>query len=85
MRLSVFVLTGAILLAAPSVIRAEEPTTNAAIVGQAFNGSTVFVQGRSNDGAWYLITLPEDGSQAWLFSNLTAVVTGDPATTPAVE
>jgi dipeptidyl aminopeptidase/acylaminoacyl peptidase len=63
----------------------EEPNTNSNIVGQAFNGQIVFVQGRSTDGNWYRITLPEDGSQAWLFSNLTTNVSGDPATTPIVE
>ncbi len=63
----------------------EEPNTTSNIVGQAFNGQIVFVQGRSADGSWYLITLPEDGTQAWLFSDLTNAVSGDPATTPNVE
>jgi Tol biopolymer transport system component len=63
----------------------EEPTTNSNIVGQAFNGQIVFVQGRSNDGNWYLITLPQDGTQALLFSNLTNKVSGDPDATPNVE
>ena len=63
----------------------EEPTTNSNIVGQAYNGQIVFVQGRSNDSNWYLITLPQDGTQAWLFANLTNRVSGDPDATPNVE
>ncbi len=63
----------------------EEPNTNANIVGQVLNGQTLYVEGRNGDGSWYLIILPEDGTQAWLFSNLTTVVEGDPAGTPNVE
>jgi hypothetical protein len=63
----------------------EEPNTTSNIVGQVLNGQTLYVEGRNSDGSWYLIILPEDGTQAWLFSNLTTVVEGDPAAMPNVE
>jgi dipeptidyl aminopeptidase/acylaminoacyl peptidase len=62
----------------------EAPNTNANIVGQVSNGQIVFVQGHSADGGWYKVTLPDDGSQAWLFGTLAAAVEGDPDSTPQV-
>ncbi len=63
----------------------EQPTTNANIVGQVFTGQIVFVQGRTANGSWYHITLPEDGAEAWLFANLTTRIYGDPASSPVVQ
>jgi Tol biopolymer transport system component len=63
----------------------EEPNTTAEIVGQALAGQSVFVQGRNSDTSWYLITLPEEGIQAWLFGDLATIIEGDPAMLPVVE
>ena len=63
----------------------SEATTNSNIVGQVFTGQIVFVQGRTANGSWYRITLPEDGAEAWLFANLTTSIYGDPGDSPVVQ
>ena len=39
-----------------------EPSTTAEIVGQIPNGQRLFAQGKNENGSWYKITLPGDGS-----------------------
>lgn len=55
----------------------EGPSTNTSIVGTLNNGQVVYVQGVNAAGDWYRITLPEDGTVAWLFADLTQVVSGE--------
>ena len=62
----------------------SQPNTNSNIVGVVNNGQRVYVQGRNAAGDWFFVTLPDDGSTAWLWSDLTNNVTGDPATTPQI-
>ncbi len=63
----------------------DEPATTGDIVGQAFVGQTVILQGTNNAGDWYKITLPEDGAEAWLFANLAQIIAGDETTLTSVE
>jgi len=67
----------------PANLRAG-PSTNTARVGQATNGEQLWVQGRSADGAWFQVLLP-DGSYAWIFAELVKPVEGDPTQTPVIE
>lgn len=71
--------------ASASVNLRSEPSTTSEVVGIVANGQLLFVQGATPNRSWYLVTLPQDGVSAWLFANLTAVVEGDPNTTPAIE
>ena len=57
----------------------SSPNTNSDVVSVANRGQLAFVQGATAARDWYLITLPEDGTTAWLFEDLTEVVAGDPA------
>ena len=61
------------------------PNTNSDIAGVANRGQLVFVQGATAARDWYLITLPEDGTTAWLFADLTDVVAGDLANVAEVS
>lgn len=61
------------------------PTTSSDIVGVVNNGQIVFVQAQNPANDWYRITLPDDGSTAWLWANLTAEVVGDPDSVPEVS
>jgi len=63
----------------------ETPSTNGNIVGVVSFGQLMFVQGATAARDWYLITLPEDGAQAWVFASLTDAVQGDPAAVPSIE
>lgn len=51
----------------------SEPSTTAEIVGQIPNGQLLFAQGKNENSSWYKITLPGDGSTAWVFANLVTV------------
>lgn len=61
------------------------PSTAAERVGAVFNGRILFLHGVNEARDWYHITLPEDGSTAWIFNNLVSVVSGDVETLPVVE
>ncbi len=64
----------------------SEPSTSAEIVGQIPNGQYLFAQGKNDNGSWYKITLPGDGSTAWVFSNLVTVEgNADTGSLPTVE
>jgi Tol biopolymer transport system component len=62
-----------------------DPTTTADIVGQVSTGQMLFVQGATANRSWYRITLPADGSQAWIFGNLITAVQGDLADVPEAQ
>jgi len=62
----------------------EGPSTNTGIVGTLNSGQVVYVQGVNVAGDWYRITLPEDGAAAWLFTDLTQLVSGDVEGLPEV-
>ncbi|MBN2303474.1 MAG: PD40 domain-containing protein [Anaerolineae bacterium] len=64
----------------------EGPATASEIAGIASDGQVLFVQGVAAmpDGNWYLVTLPAEGTSAWLFATLAAPIIGDPTTTPDV-
>jgi hypothetical protein len=48
-------------------------------------GQMLFVQGATANRSWYRITLPADGSQAWIFGNLITAVQGDLADVPEAQ
>lgn len=64
----------------------ERPTTASSIVGTVNNGQLVFIQGANTARDWYRITLPQDGSSAWLaaYANLAVPFVGDPTTVPEI-
>lgn len=62
----------------------QGPSTNARVIGTLNNGQLVYVQGINAAGDWYRITLPEDGTEAWLFADLTQVISGDRAGLPEI-
>ncbi|MBI5957719.1 MAG: PD40 domain-containing protein [Chloroflexi bacterium] len=62
-----------------------EPSTTGAIKDTIPNGQIVIVQGMTDNGSWYLITLPADGAEAWIFSNLLVAEQGDLAGVPTAE
>lgn len=72
------------ITSATANLRAQ-PTTNSEIVGVLNRDQLIFVQGANPARDWYFITLPEDGSQAWVFGDLVTPVAGDAATAPEIE
>ncbi len=62
-----------------------EPSTNADIVGVLPRDTLLIVEGARPDRTWYRVTLPADGSQAWIYGNLIMAVAGDLASVPVVE
>jgi Tol biopolymer transport system component len=63
----------------------SEPSTNGAIKDTVPNGQLVIVQGITDNGSWYRITLPADGAEAWIFSNLLVAEQGDLASVPVAQ
>jgi Tol biopolymer transport system component len=61
-----------------------QPSTNADVVGVLENGQIIFVQGTNAARDWYRITLPDDGSTAWIFGNLVTTVEGDLDSVPEI-
>ncbi|HEX3051522.1 MAG TPA: hypothetical protein VHP83_12755, partial [Aggregatilineaceae bacterium] len=62
------------------------PSTGAQVAGQPVNnGQFLFVQSVNAAGDWYYITLPADGTSAWVFGDFTQTVEGDPTTLPVRE
>lgn len=61
-----------------------EPSTNATIVSTLPNGTLLIVQGALADRTWYRVTLPADGTQAWIYGNLVETAAGDLASVPVV-
>jgi len=62
------------------------PSTGAQVAGQPVsNGQFLFVQSVNTAGDWYYITLPADGTSAWVFGDFTQTVEGDPTTLPVRE
>ena len=68
----------------PANLRAE-PTTGAARVGTAINGRILFLQGTNEARDWYWVTMPEDGSTAWIFGDLISIAIGGADTLPVTE
>lgn len=63
----------------------SSPTTDGDIVGVANSGQIIFLAEANADRSWYRIVLPEDGASAWLFGNLVAIISGDPANLPVAN
>jgi Tol biopolymer transport system component len=62
-----------------------EPTTGSSVVTVLNNGQIIFAQGTNAAQDWYRITIPGEGVSAWIFGDLVAVVSGDPATLSNVQ
>lgn len=63
----------------------EQPTTNGTIVGVLPVGTVLIVQSANADRTWYRVTLPQDGAEAWIYSQLITPVRGDLGTVPLAD
>ncbi len=63
----------------------DQPTTNGEIVGVLSSGALLFIQGSAENETWYKITLPADGTSAWIYGNLLTPIAGDLGTVPAIQ
>ena len=61
-----------------------EPSTNASIVGTVPRDTLLIVEGVLADRTWYRVTLPADGTPAWIYGNLVVSVAGDLNSVPVV-
>ncbi|MCD4687439.1 MAG: hypothetical protein K8S97_16030, partial [Anaerolineae bacterium] len=58
---------------------------NGELVGVLQTGTLLVVQGANADRTWFRITLPEDGSEAWIYYTLIVPVAGDLNAVPQVQ
>lgn len=63
----------------------DEPTTNGSIVGVLPVGTVLIVQSATADNQWYRVTIPEDGSEAWIYNTLITTVAGDLNAVPLAQ
>ena len=63
----------------------DEPTTNGSIVGVLPVGTILIVQSTTADNQWYRVTIPEDGSEAWIYNTLITTVAGDLNAVPLAQ
>ena len=61
------------------------PSTQAKIVGKIQKDDVITLIGRSEDGAWFQVTIPGIAPPSWVFGETMKIANGDPNSLPLVK
>ena len=61
------------------------PSTQAKIVGKIQKDDVITLIGRSEDGAWFQVTIPGIAPPSWVFGETMKIANGDPNSLPIVK